>query len=366
MAQERGDLRSQSLDLLRFPLALFVVAVHVFAPFPFIEHDFEAAQWLERFVRAFIKDQSVPVYFFIAGYVFFLGMRFSLEAYRGKLRRRCSSLLMPYLMWNSAALLYLLKIFITGGDASQLNLSLQAFLESFWDDRYGIVPYTAGAADGTFPIDKPLWFVRDLMLMALASPAIHAIYRMGQRRASAVLGAATLIWALRLPLPGHALQLLEAFVFFAWGGLLSYHKRDMMIEFRRFLLPSAVLYPAVALTIFILSPAWPQTTAYIKSVNIIVGLFFFYNVAAWLLEKGMCRVSKFLASASFFIYCGHFILLDPVTRRLYGLLSPESNAGITAFYLASYACIVFLLLGGYALLRRFAPRILRLFTGGRL
>lgn len=117
------------------------------------------------------------------------------------------------------------------------------------------------------------------------------------------------------------------------------------------------------MVIFILTPTWPQTTAYIKSVNIIVGLFFFYNAAAWLLERGVCRVSKFLASASFFIYCGHFILLDPVTRRMYALLSPVSNAGITVFYLASYACIVLLLLGAYALLRRFAPSILRLFTG---
>lgn len=63
----RTDIRSQSLDLLRFPLALFVVAVHVFRPFSWLDDNAEAfpvVDWLIRFVNAFIVDQSVPVYFF--------------------------------------------------------------------------------------------------------------------------------------------------------------------------------------------------------------------------------------------------------------------------------------------------------------
>ncbi len=111
----RTDLRSQSLDLLRFPLALFVVAVHVFSPFPYIDTaDMPVTDAIFRFVAAFIKDQSVPVYFFIAGYVFFLGVNMSIDAYAGKLRRRCNSLLMPYLVWNTVAILYMLKVFLPG------------------------------------------------------------------------------------------------------------------------------------------------------------------------------------------------------------------------------------------------------------
>lgn len=179
-SRARNDIRSQSLDLLRFPLALFVVAVHVFTPLPQIYDGagFPAADWFFRFVRAFIKDQSVPVYFFIAGYVFFLGMSLTMDSYMGKIRRRCHSLLIPYIVWNAVAILYVLKVMLPGmgavsdfADTSQLDLSLSSFIESFWDDSYGIIPYVNSCNDGTFPIDKPLWFVRDLMLMALVSPA---------------------------------------------------------------------------------------------------------------------------------------------------------------------------------------------------
>lgn len=374
-SRARNDIRSQSLDLLRFPLALFVVAVHVFTPLPQIYDGagFPVADALFRFVRAFIKDQSVPVYFFIAGYVFFLGMSLTMQSYMGKIRRRCHSLLIPYIVWNTVAILYVLKVMLPGmgavsdfADTSQLDLSLSSFIESFWDDSYGIIPYVNSCNDGTFPIDKPLWFVRDLMLMALVSPAFYALYKLPRITTRIVLAGATLVWAVKIPGLGHMAQLLEAFVFFAWGGYLSYHKRDMIAEFRRYSLASFVLYPLLATAILFLAPLWPQAMTYVKSVNIVVGLFFFYNISAWLVSHGRCRASAFLSSASFFIYCGHFIILDPVARRVFALTGSGGDMAVMCGYLLSYTVIIGILLGAYALMRRYTPRFLALFTGGRV
>lgn len=370
----RTDLRSQSLDLLRFPLALFVVAVHVFSPFPYIDTaDMPVTDAIFRFVAAFIKDQSVPVYFFIAGYVFFLGVDMSIDAYAGKLRRRCNSLLMPYLVWNTVAILYMLKVFLPGissvsefAGSGGLDLSLSAFIESFRDDRFGIAPYDTGYTDGTFPIDKPLWFVRDLMIMALISPAIYTLYRLPSRTATSVLAAATLVWTAHIPGLGHLAQLLEAFVFFAWGGFMSYHRRDMMLEFKRCFVTSMILYPLLATAVMILSPHRPEAMMYVKSINIIVGLFFFYNLSAWLVSHKHLKASPFLASASFFIYCGHFIILDPIARRVFGIISPQTDLAAATAYIIIYVLIIGILLVTYALMRRFTPRLLAPFTGGRV
>ena len=330
------------------------MAVHVFTPLPQIYDGagFPAADWFFRFVRAFIKDQSVPVYFFIAGYVFFLGMSLTMDSYMGKIRRRCHSLLIPYIVWNAVAILYVLKVMLPGmgavsdfADTSQLDLSLSSFIESFWDDSYGIIPYVNSCNDGTFPIDKPLWFVRDLMLMALVSPAFYALYKLPRITTRIVLAGATLVWAVKIPGLGHLAQLLEAFVFFAWGGYLSYHKRDMIL---------------------FLAPLWPQAMTYVKSVNIVVGLFFFYNISAWLVSHGRCRASAFLSSASFFIYCGHFIILDPVARRVFALTGSGGDMAVMCGYLLTYTVIIGILLGAYALMRRYTPRFLALFTGGRV
>ncbi len=383
MNDVRKDIRSQSLDLLRFPLALFVTAVHVFVVPAYVPDDvisndglfssFPLANTVLRFVSAFITDQSVPVYYFIAGYVFFLGLDFSFDSYTGKLKRRCHSLLIPYLAWNTVAILFFLKMYLPGiRDISdsfgsvETDFSFKAFLNCFWDDRQSIAPYDIGFTDGIYPLDKPLWFVRDLMIMALITPVIDYIYRLPSRISATILAISTIVWAVRIPGLGHGAQLLEAFTFFAWGGFMSYHKRDMMLEFNSFRSISFILYPLLATTIFFLSPQYPQAMVYVKSLNIIVGLFFFYNIAALLITRGICRPSRFLAASSFFIYCGHAIIISPIGRRLYSIIPPGSDISMLIYLFALYFSVVGCLLIIFALMRRFTPRFLKLFNGGRI
>lgn len=383
MQSNRKDIRSLSLDMLRFPLALFVVAVHIFVipPYTGLTPDafaaaFPGTEYLLRFVEAFIKDQSVPVYYFIAGYVFYKGMRFSFRSYTGKLKRRCHSLLIPYLVWNTVAILYLLKMYLPGiREVSQaigsadIDFSFSAFINCFWDDSHGLVPYDSSVFNGIYPIDKPLWFVRDLMIMALIAPAIYAIYRLPVRAAVAILSAVTFIFILHLPDLGHLSLLIEAFTFFAWGGFLSFRQKDMTEEFSRFRNTSFALYPLLAAAIFIFKPFAPEVMDYVKSVNVIVGLFFFYNIASLAVTHWggqNYRSSTFLSSASFFIYCGHFIIIDPIGKRLFAALNPASDTGMAIYLLLLYVSVIALLLAAYSLMRAFMPRFLKLFTGGRL
>ena len=78
---DRKRMRSQTLDLLRFPLAVVVLLIHTFG----VEglgvngRAFEPEQYplfvvVRDAIEAFLGGQSVPVYFFISGYVFFLGV----------------------------------------------------------------------------------------------------------------------------------------------------------------------------------------------------------------------------------------------------------------------------------------------------
>lgn len=73
-----SNLQLQSLDLLRFPFAVLVVLEHVFNSETIIIQDkiYDIAsvslyKEFLLFVEGFIRGISVPVYFFISGYVFF-------------------------------------------------------------------------------------------------------------------------------------------------------------------------------------------------------------------------------------------------------------------------------------------------------
>lgn len=170
----RNDLRSQSLDLLRFPLAVVVLAIHTFSTEGFKIHgtmvSFEnmpVVLEVNHFIDGFLRGQSVPIYFFISGFVFFLGIELTKEKYIQKLKNRMKTLLIPYIIWNVIAVLWMLLRFLPCFSSLfpnihkvQLDFSLSAVLETFWNAKEGIFIMPASVdevvTNSTYPQDVPL------------------------------------------------------------------------------------------------------------------------------------------------------------------------------------------------------------------
>lgn len=106
---------------------------------------------------------SVPLFLIISGFLFFKELPDSLkrEDYLKKWKSRCCSLLIPYLLWNFIA--YIVY-------AVQSGFSLSDFCHAFW------VVDIPGRTESS-PIDAPLWYGRNLMLMVLITPFISVILR---------------------------------------------------------------------------------------------------------------------------------------------------------------------------------------------
>ncbi len=376
----RNDLRSQSLDLLRFPLAVVVLTIHTFsangltvqgAKFTFDEVPFFLE--LNHFIDGFLRGQSVPIYFFISGYVFFLGVKLTKEKYAQKLRNRVKTLLIPYLIWNTIAVLYsltrivpCLSFLFPNGSKWHLDISLPRVLAAFWDNSNGILvqptaSVEAPASLATYPADVPLWFVRDLMIVVLCAPLLY--WLLNRTRYYAVLILGVLWFALGYLELGHAYQLLTAFFFFSWGAYMSVNAKDMMHEFNRFFKPSIVLYPLLALLYVLSVHCFPSLSDTIKRVNVFVGLFFAYNLSSWLLTHKVCKVSPFLASSSFFIYVAHGIFSGDWLKLFFVIFHPAGELGFLSIYILAVVANVGLLLLAFYLLRRFAPGLLKVVAG---
>ena len=182
----RIDLRSQSLDLLRFPLAVVVLTIHIFSTegitFQGITSNFEDYPFfmeVNRFIDSFFRGQSVPIYCFISGFVFFLGVEMTKETYIRKFKNRVKTLLVPYLIWNFFAILLLIVTICSPfnqykAHPAEFTPSLQGFLSAFWV-YHGQLEGTI--IEDSFPINKPLWFVRNLILVVLCTPFIHYLLK---------------------------------------------------------------------------------------------------------------------------------------------------------------------------------------------
>ena len=375
----RNDLRSQSLDLLRFPLAVVVLTIHTFlggftvqgSTVTFDELPF--FQELNLFIDGFLRNQSVPVYFFISGYVFFLGVKLTKEKYAKKLRNRVKTLLIPYLIWNTIAVLYslvrmipCLAFLFPNADKLQWNISLSTVLGAFWDYSNAILvlPNAAGETPEplcTYPADSPLWFLRDLMIVVLCTPLIY--WLLNRTRYYAVLLLGVLWFALSCQDFRNTNQVLTAFFFFSLGAYMSVNAKDMIHEFNRFFKPSMILYPLLALLYVLSVHCFPSLSSTIKSINVFVGLLFAYNLSSWLLTHKVCKVSPFLASSSFFIYVAHGIFCTDWTKLFFVIFRPAGELGVLFAYVLAVAANVGMLLLAFYLLRRFAPGLLKVIAG---
>ncbi len=324
-------------------------------------------------IDGFLRGQSVPIYFFISGYVFFLGVTLTREKYAQKLKNRVKTLLIPYLIWNVVfALIQLferlpfLSSVFPGLHKSQLNLTLSGLLETFWDNSKGLlVPQQLSVASipaQIGPADYPLWFVRDLMIVVLCAPLLYWVLKRARHWFVLLLG---ILW---FALPywvalGHGGQLLTAFFFFSWGAYMSVNEKDMMYEFNRFFKPSMVGYPLLALLYVASVHYCPDLSSTIKKVNILVGLFFAYNAASWLLSHKVCKVSPFLASSSFFIYVTHTLVCMNLVKVLFLAFHPTGDLGMFLIHASAVVITVGMLLSVFYLMRRYTPGLLKVLTG---
>ena len=365
--------RLQALDLLRFPLAVAIVAEHTFMPSG-IRILGEASGWgdypffaeLCRWFDALVRGNSVPIFFFISGYVFFLRAEMTRATYLRKFKSRIRTLLVPYLVWNTLAVLLLLFTLHSPfsrylAQESRFTPSWPGFLSCYWAYDGSLAGIEA---EGLYPLDISLWFLRDLMVVVLSTPLLYFVLKRARHYAVLALG---ILWLLE---PFYAscfsvnrLGFLTAFFFFSWGACLSVCRKDVLEEFGRFSKLSVAGYFLLGAACVLAGQDAPDAEALLKKLNILAGLLFACNASSWLVGRGFCKASPFLSSASFFVYVAHPLIVGKVLKLLFVAFRPATDGAVLAVHLLSMALVTGALLGVFYLLRRHAPCLLALLAG---
>lgn len=363
------ELRTQALDLLRFPLAIVILTLHIFAAanadIATYKLDAGNAIWVfnstVQFIEAFFRNQSVPIYFFISGYVFFIGLqKWSKEKYIKKITNRKKSLLYPYLIWNTIMLLASLIVFYIAPNIMNGQLgdfTIEGFLSVYW--RYDGT--LTNALPSYKPINYPLWFVRDLMIIVLLAPILYkAIKKFG--RYVVVLFA--FLWATLRLVGVEIIPSADGLLFFSFGAYMSINGKDMIEEFYKYNRVAAVSFILLGIAHII---AQNYNLIFlikiIKIPMIFAGLFFAYNISAWLISRKNIKVNKFLSSSSFFIYISHAVICSKVLLLIKIIINPNNGLSLTITYLVSVAATVLILLSIFYLMSKFTPKLLSVIAG---
>ena len=293
---------------------------------------------------------AVPLYFLIAGYLFFNGLEtWNTATYLAKLRRRCRTLLVPYLLWNLLALVIGYLMALTGDSVP----SLSEYLHNWGGWR--ILWY---------PPDSPLWFLRDLMVMVVAAPLVMLFVRYLRWPGLALLAVlyVTHLWPLSTGFSA------KAVLFFSMGCYLRLYTPGRLLQLPRGWKITSYIIAAALLLAVTLTWGRYEVAIYLRSAFRVAGVVAVLNLVGDLYDRNHFRaLPKVCLQGALFVIATHTLGVNEMVEDMFNTLWPSMmQVAVFVKYLACILVTYLFCLGLFSLLQLLIPRTLNLLTGGRL
>ena len=333
----------QVIDYIKVPLALMVLFIHVDLirntnPAIFNIDKYPIAYNLSYFVSYLISSVSVPTFFFISGFLFFRSWRFSWASWGVKIKNRIRSLLIPYIVWNTifiCVLFFVQRLLPSGSLNTKLisDYNWIDFLMSYISMDYVVSgfsfrPFIIG------PIDLPLWYLRDLILLSIFTPVIYLVLRMTNFFIPIIL---SILWITNLcPFAGPIDML--GLVFFCWGAYFGIFKINFMVKFARYNKLLLILFIVIGIVIMIKKLESPIS---FTRLSIICGVPIMFNAVSYLQVKGF-RMPEILKASTFFVYASHYYI-SVVAIRVLSSVCMEHEILLCIVYLCTPLILLFIL-----------------------
>lgn len=348
---------SKTITVSRFPLIFLIVLLHTIV----LEQSYPngiqipIGQYPILDVVQFVSqreigDLGVPAFFLVSGFLFFCGKEMNTDVWKGKLKKRVRSLLIPYVIWNTLFLLY--------------YLALSHFMPvSDWGLSEGTpVKYAdlyLGFNDG--PVLAPLWFVRDLMILNILSLPVFYIIK-------TIKWATVPILVLPFLLVDNTTYTLSyvgirSIVPYFLGACFAICNKEFVVSDKKHLLLLNSVFVLLVICVTILHFSDIHHRA-LQQTEILVGIFVLLSDIHWLVKNHNATIGKRLAESSFFVFVAHMFVMN-IPNKLWVLVFPVD--GITASIMQWLIPLVvsMLLYWVYMGLKRLAPKMTSVLIGGR-
>lgn len=351
--------QSEVINSLRLPATVLVIAAHSVITTKGQALSFELSPdniflILEQLCLSF-GPLSVALFSLITGYFFFYKLNsFTPKQYTLELKKRFSSLLIPYILWNIIALVLI---------AAKNYIGLYLGVELAYNDiEWSIISQITLKSIFWTPIDGPLWYIREIMLLSILSPLIYLLVK------DKAIGLISIILitsyacfaVLPLGLSSHISCL------FICGAYLGLHKMSILKLCTRLSYlsyPLGLLYPYMR--IFAEGESW---TSPFLLPSLILSVIMLFNIGRVLHTK-YHHISRWFAEKSnavFFMYAAHYILyINLVRGSLYSLLPWDDSTEKIVALLLTCIIVPIATYHSYKLLAYLSPRVTQWLCGGR-
>lgn len=346
--------KSSALNITRFVMSIAIVFLHAYTSVQTYTYlnEYTIYKKIAKVFSLQFGEVAVPTFFLISGYLFYNRYQQTIDCYLYKLKKRFYSLLLPYLFWSafiiivyySAECIPSIRNLFNDGHPLIHDFGFTDYLKALW------------AMDNGYPMLTQLWFVRNLIILAISAPIIYLVIRYTRLAGVAAFGIA---WILH---PGMAYPLNSLF-FYSLGAWFSINNKSLTESVEQQNKIIFILFPTIMITDLLLSDA--SFNIYLHRIQTLTGVFFVIAVISFLLKKGRIRDIAFLSSSSFFLYVTHDPMLRFIRKFSLKLIDQSSELQIIISYFAAIIVDITIVYAIYWILRKYAPCFLKWTTGNR-
>lgn len=335
---------SRAISLLKCGLIVFVVFIHTYLDTGNSSTFYaEAHGWIRN-----ILFLSNSMFFLLSGYLFFLKFRtFSWSWYGRKLRRRISSLLIPYLLWNTILLLLLsVGVLFVPSLRGDYFIPLQEMTPSGLFRTYFCLYRDNPSCP---PLDGPFWFLRDLMGLCLVSPIFYLLSRL--RRWSLLL----VFLAYFLPFPSMSI------IYFYVGAYMAIYRVDLRPFCKgHFLLTLSLFVILMFILHYVSMPDF--FIGVLHALMSFVGMIALAHIAYRAVSRWVAIPAMSIQSSLFMVFAFHILIARVLTKVTVNILQ-SYDLGSWAYFLMhginALLCLV-LCYGIYRMLCHISPKLCRI------
>lgn len=344
--------QSKTLTLLKGFAILLVVMIHCdirnkMGATLFSQLDL----YMQGLTREIVTD-AVPMFFFISGFLFFLKK----DTYLNKWKKRAKSLVVPYIftcLWGIFLMFIFQKVLgleslFQGGKVKHLSeFAPLDYLRCFWDIRSGA------------PVVDPLWFLRNLIVLVLLTPAFSILIKYLKWGFPVLLTANYLFFHI-----GFLCLSASDYFYFGMGSYLALSPMGgvNILDHMRLKILVPVWVITFAATMVTYRYGFYHTFAH--DIFMIVDCLLMYRLMRAAVDKWDMNWLVKISAASFFIYLFHEPWLGYFIGVSFKFLHPT---GIVCYLMPWFFCAfaVGYSYVAYLILKRFTPKLLSVITGSR-
>jgi len=294
---------------------------------------------------------AVPLFFLFSGFLFFLNTHNG-NGFLAKMKKRCHTLLIPFLIWSLFGLIF---YFVLQSIPQTAVFFTKERIADFSFEKWLLTIFV-------YPIPYQLWFIRDLMILVILSPLL---YLMLKNLKVWIFIPIVIFWVY---VANGFQNSIEALLFFLFGGYVAVfhpHWTELRYERKVIWILFLWIFLLVIKTIMVSANFEPLQSRIIFKLSIISGILAFWGLYDLVLGKlSNKRYLLQLCGFTFFIYAAHEPILTIFKKLLFIIFRKTPTGHLIVFGIAPVLTIL-LTIGLGFMLRKYFRFVYETLTGGR-